>query len=191
MIAKNILVSKNQIIIRSVPFDLEKEKWNEKNIIDGLIWNHNYIMLDPLVDNSFGAWFIIDKKDNVEIDKDSVRAALLPFDISSEKDFSINTISESIYLFRNSNIDEISEKEKGKYYPLNLESNIIFTERKYSVLFEICLGFPPIKNPDREVFYKFTFIKNDNPVFKVLKEDDYGWKLNTCLHESSGNLITK
>jgi hypothetical protein len=34
-----------------------EEKWNEKNISDGIVWSKNYIVLDTLVDNSFGAWF--------------------------------------------------------------------------------------------------------------------------------------
>lgn len=191
MIEKNILVSKNQIIIRSVPFDLEKEKWNEKNISDGIIWRKNYIVLDPLVDDSFGAWFIIDKRNDIELDNNSIRAALLPFEIDNEEDFSINTISESIYLFKNDKIDEPLEKTKGKYYPLNSKDNINFSRGKYSLLFEICLGFPPVENSQNEVYYKFSFIENNNPEFKVLKDDDYGWKVNTYLDERQGRLITK
>jgi hypothetical protein len=145
-----------------------------KNIEDGIIWNKNYIVLDSLVNASFGAWFIINKKDTVEVDENSIRAALLPFELENENDFSINTISETINLFVKNGIDEKKENAKGKYYPLNSIKNINFTKGKYAVLFEICLGFPPIDNPAREVYYKFTFIENNDPEFKVLKEDDYG-----------------
>ncbi|MDR0518750.1 MAG: hypothetical protein LBG82_01655 [Clostridiales Family XIII bacterium] len=191
MIRQNVLVSKNQIVIRSIPYDLDKETWDEKNIEDGIIWNENYIVLEPLVNDSFGAWFIINKKDTVEVDENSVRSALLPFELENESDFSINTISQTINLFVKNEIDEKEENAKGKYYPLNSIKDIDFTKGKYAILFEICVGLPPVDNPEHEVYYKFTFIKNDNPEFKVLKEDDYGWRFNTHLDKRIGKLIKK
>jgi hypothetical protein len=43
---------------------------------------------------------LIDKKDEIKIDKNSIRAALIPFEIENENDFSISTITETIYLFK-------------------------------------------------------------------------------------------
>ena len=44
MIKENILVSHNQIIIRSVPFNEDIQKWNEDSLDKGIIWNKNYIV---------------------------------------------------------------------------------------------------------------------------------------------------
>ncbi|KMQ61446.1 hypothetical protein ACM46_15615 [Chryseobacterium angstadtii] len=186
MIKENILVSHNQIIIRSIPFDLEKQTWTEKDIEDGVIWNKDYIVLDPLVDDSFGCWFFINKTDKVEISPDSIRAAVFPFEVLNYDDFSINTVAESIKLYRDLKVDEISEKEKGKYYPLNKIETINFEPGSYSLLYEVCLGKPEQDISEEEVYYRFTFVRDDNPIFKVLKEDEYGWNFETNL-----NLETK
>ncbi|RKS97408.1 competence protein ComJ [Chryseobacterium defluvii] len=188
MIKENILVSHNQIIIRSVPFDLEKQTWSEKDVEDGIIWYKDYIVLDPLVDDSFGCWFLIDKKEKVEVSPDSIRAAILPFEIKNLDDFSINTVSESVKLYKDTSVNVSEEKEKGKYYPLNVDGSMNFETGTYSILFEVCLGIPDENVHEEEVYYKFTFIKDDNPVFKVLKEDEYGWNNNTYLDETNRKL---
>ena len=62
MIKENILVSHNQIIIRSIPFDEDIQKWDEESLEKGIIWNKNYVVLDPLVDDSFGCCFLLIRK---------------------------------------------------------------------------------------------------------------------------------
>ncbi|MDR1284824.1 MAG: hypothetical protein LBJ88_01325 [Campylobacteraceae bacterium] len=64
---------------------------------------------------------------------------------------------------------------------LKIQKENIIKKGKYTILFEICLRLPPIKNPTEEVNYKFTFFENNDFEFKVLKEDNYGWKFNTIL----------
>lgn len=62
MIKENILVSHNQIIVRSIPFNNDIQKWTEETLERGILWNKNYVILDPLVDESFGSWFFIEEK---------------------------------------------------------------------------------------------------------------------------------
>lgn len=188
MIRENILVSHNQIIIRSIPFDLEKQTWTEKDVEDGVIWDKNYIVLDPLVDDSFGCYFFIDKKETIEANEDSIRAAVFPFEVTQTKEFSINTVAESIKLYRDFEINIQNEKEKGKYYPLNEIDEITFERGTYSMLFEVCLGIPHESISEEEVFYRFTFVKDEKPIFKVLKEDEYGWNFETILNTETKKL---
>ena len=86
MIKENILVSHNQIIIRSIPFDEDIQKWDEESLEKGIIWNKNYVVLDPLVDDSFGCWFLIDKKEELLPSETSIRSAIIPFEITNETD---------------------------------------------------------------------------------------------------------
>lgn len=187
MIKENILVSHNQIIIRSVPLDIEKQTWSDEYIQTGVIWDKDYIVLDPLVDDSFGSWFFIDKKDKIEISPDSIRAAVFPFEIKNLNDFSISTVAESIRLYRDSTVDEATEKKKGIFYPLN-KMGVDFETGTYQLLYEVCLGIPEPHVSEEEVYYRFTFVRDDNPTFKVLKEDDYGWKFETWLNAETKKL---
>ncbi|WP_311549895.1 hypothetical protein [Prevotella aurantiaca] len=49
------------------------------------------------------------------------------------------------------------------------------------MLFEICMGKPLESIEEDEVYYKFTFKKEDNSIFKVLKDDPYGWNKQMSL----------
>lgn len=181
MIKENILVSHNQIIIRSIPFDEDIQKWDEESLEKGIIWNKNYVVLDPLVDDSFGCWFLIDKKEELLPSETSIRSAIIPFEITNETDFSINTVSESVKLYKDPVITIEEEQSKGIYFPLNTLQSYCFEEGSYCMLFEICMGKPTDEIEEDEVYYRFIFKKEVRPVFKVLKDDPYGWDTHFSL----------
>ena len=181
MIKENILVSHNQIIIRSIPFDEDIQKWDEESLEKGIIWNKNYVVLDPLVDVSFGCWFLIDKKEELLPSETSIRSAIIPFEITNETDFSINTVSESVKLYKDPAITIEEEQSKGIYFPLNTLQSYRFEEGSYCMLFEICMGKPTDEIEEDEVYYRFIFKKEARPVFKVLKDDPYGWDTHFSL----------
>ena len=56
-----------------------------------------------------------------------------------------------------------------------------FEKGNYSMLFEICMGKPLESIEEDEVYYKFTFKKEENSIFKVLKDDPYGWNKQMSL----------
>lgn len=145
------------------------------------MWNKNYVILDPLVDESFGSWFFIEEKDILLPCEDSIRAAIIPFEVTNVCDFSINTVSESVRLYKDTTKDIIQEKEKGNYYPLNTLNEYNFEKGNYSMLFEICMGKPLENIEEDEVYYRFTLKKEDNTIFKVLKDDPYGWNKQMSL----------
>ena len=181
MIKENILVSHNQIIIRSIPFDEDIQKWDEESLEKGIIWNKNYVVLDPLVDDSFGCWFLIDKKEELLPSETSIRSAIIPFEITNETDFSINTVSESVKLYKDPAITIEEEQSTGIYFPLNTLQSYRFEEGSYCMLFEICMGKPTDEIEEDEVYYRFIFKKEARPVFKVLKDDPYGWDTHFSL----------
>lgn len=181
MIKENILVSHNQIIIRSIPFDEDIQKWDEESLEKGIIWNKNYVVLDPLVDDSFGCWFLIDKKEELLPSETSIRSAIIPFEITNETDFSINTVSESVKLYKDPAITIEEGQSKGIYFPLNTLQSYRFEEGSYCMLFEICMGKPTDEIEEDEVYYRFIFKKEARPVFKVLKDDPYGWDTHFSL----------
>ena len=181
MIKENILVSHNQIIVRSIPFNHDIQKWTEETLERGILWNKNYVILDPLVDESLGSWLFIEEKDILIPCEDSIRAAIIPFEVTNVCDFSINTVSESVRLYKDTTKDIIQEKENGNYYPLNTLNEYNFEKGNYSMLFEICIGKPLESIEEDEVYYKFTFKKEENSIFKVLKDDPYGWNKQMSL----------
>ena len=117
MIKENILVSHNQIIIRSVPFNEDIQKWNEDSLDKGIIWNKNYIVLDPLVDDTFGCWFLIDMTEELLPSETSIRSAIIPFEVTNETDLSINTVSESVKLYKNLAISIERTTEQRNLFP--------------------------------------------------------------------------
>ncbi|WP_311549894.1 competence protein ComJ [Prevotella aurantiaca] len=58
MIKENILVSHNQIIVRSIPFNNDIQKWTQATLERGILWNKNYVILDPLVDEFLEVGFL-------------------------------------------------------------------------------------------------------------------------------------
>lgn len=101
------------------------------------------------------------------------------FEITNVGEFSINTVSESVRLYRDTSKDII--QERGIYYPVNTEDEYSFEKGDYSMLFEICMGKPLESIEKEEVYYKFTFNKEESPTFKVLKDDPYGWSKQMSL----------
>ncbi|SDQ00824.1 Competence protein J (ComJ) [Mucilaginibacter sp. OK268] len=182
MININTLVSNNQIVVRSIKKDLELEQWGDENVEFGMLWTKNYIVLDPLVDGSFGSYFLIDSSTTVVQDENAQRSALIPFEITDVNEFCISTVAESIFLYENPEVNLEEEQKKGKYYPLNTDHTFKVESGSYVLHFQVCVGTPEEVDTDKEeVYYRFNFIKKDNAEFEVLIEDDYGWDLSTEL----------
>jgi hypothetical protein len=182
MVSINTLVSNNQIVVRSIKKDLGLEDWGEKNVEFGMLWHKNYIVLDPLVDDSFGACFLIDRSSTIVHDNNAQRSALIPFEIADINELCISTVAESIFLYQKKEIDMNEERQKGKHYPLNSDEQICFETGSYVIHFQVCIGTTKeIDIENEEVYYRFNFIKKDDAEFEVLMEDDYGWKSGTHL----------
>jgi hypothetical protein len=161
---------------------LELEQWGDENVEFGMLWNKNYIVLDPLVDGSFGSYFLIDSSATVVQDENAQRSALIPFEITDVNEFCISTVAESIFLYENPEVNLEEEQKKGKYYPLNTDHTFKVEPGSYVLHFQVCVGTPEEIDTDKEeVYYRFNFIKKDNAEFEVLIEDDYGWDPSTQL----------
>lgn len=72
----DLLISHNQILIRSRAFDENVSQWKKGNIAQGAILNKDYVIFDPLPEDAFGANVILSLFDEFIMDK-IVNAALL------------------------------------------------------------------------------------------------------------------
>jgi len=175
-------VSQNQIVIRSAKKKPEFEQWTAKSRGVGMIWYPDYIVLDPLVEGSFNAFFLIQETDQIHIDQNSQRSALIPFEITDLNECCISTVSETICLTSNMTADLEKEKKRSRFYPVNAVPDFVLQEGNYALHFQVCIGRSAEFNSySEEVYYRFDFIKEDNPQFKVLIDDDYGWNSSTSL----------
>ncbi|RFZ92285.1 hypothetical protein D0C36_12670 [Mucilaginibacter conchicola] len=182
MISINIAVSHNQIVIRSIPHDLQMEQWNDTSVEFGMVWHKNYLSLDPLVEGGFGAYFLIESSSEIKEDNNAQRSALIPFEVTDADQLCISTVPEAVYLFRDDSIDIEHERKCGNHYPLNSGADLNIEPGKYNIHFQVCVGIPPgVGIDDEEVYYRFNFIKTANPEFKALIADDYGWDTSTQL----------
>lgn len=182
MIKINALVSNNQIVVRSIPTNLEFEKWGDQNVDFGMVWRPNYIVLDPLVDGSFGTYFLIDAGNEVKEDSNAQRSALIPFEVEDALNTCISTVAERICLYKDLGINLEDEKKRGRFYPLNNYEEFTLEPGRYSLHFQVCIGRSvDFDSLEDEVYYRFNFIRDEDAKFKVLLEDDYGWDTNTGL----------
>jgi hypothetical protein len=182
MISINIGISHNQIVIRSIPHDLEMEQWDDTSVEFGMVWHKNYLSLDPLVEGGFGAYFLIESSSEIKEDSNAQRSALIPFEVADVNQLCVSTVPEAIYLYKDESVDIDHEQKCGKHYPLNTGANFNVEPGSYNIHFQVCIGVPPgVDINDEEVYYRFNFIKADHPEFKVLIADDYGWDASTQL----------
>ncbi|MDW5418789.1 competence protein ComJ [Iodobacter sp. CM08] len=75
----DMLISHNQIQIRSIPYDQSLCEWGSKNIEQGVLIHPSYISFDPLVEGSFGANIFIKKSDAFTYDSNAQRCMRVPF----------------------------------------------------------------------------------------------------------------
>ncbi|GAA3581100.1 competence protein ComJ [Gibbsiella greigii] len=112
----DLLISHNQIQIRSRPFNETLSQWGKKNIDQGAVIYDDYVIFDPLPEDTFGANIHLTLTNDFKIDKDTQRCIVAPF-----------------YIRNNENVEIASAAEKFKI-DLDFENNL------YSLYYEICEG---------------------------------------------------
>lgn len=112
----DLLISHHQIHVRSVPYNDDLCVWRDVNIEQGAILHSNYLVFDPLPDDSFGANIKINVADTFQIDSTAQRCISAPFTITHRNDVEVASVSESFKVT----------------VPLSAEL--------YTVYFEVCEG---------------------------------------------------
>lgn len=112
----DLLISHHQIHVRSVPYNDDLCVWRDINIEQGAILHSNYLVFDPLPDDSFGANVHISVTDIFQIDSTAQRCLSAPFIITHRNDLEIASVSEAFKVT----------------VPLSAEL--------YTVYFEVCEG---------------------------------------------------
>lgn len=91
----DLLISHHQIHVRSVPYNDDLCAWRDVNIEQGAILHQNYLVFDPLPDDSFGANVHISVSNIFQIDPAAQRCISAPFTITHQNDVEVASVSES------------------------------------------------------------------------------------------------
>jgi len=112
----DLLISHQQIGIRSREFDDELSRWKHGNVVQGVVLHSDYVTFDPLAEGTFGANVYLRISDVFSMDSACMRGIVVPFRISGREKVVIWSIAEK--------------------FAVELD----FKQDSYAVYFEACEG---------------------------------------------------
>ncbi|RRW43254.1 hypothetical protein EGJ52_14145 [Pseudomonas luteola] len=149
----DLLVSHRQIQLWSRDFDDILCQWGKKNLEQGAVIHKDVAILDPIIDESFGANIILELSKGFSPDSTAERIIVFPLFIHDKNKVEISSVSEAFKV------------------EIGLE------EGYYRVYYEICEG-----GEDEEVYYKLTFVPESQEFFpRFIISDDWGGRENQPL----------
>ena len=110
----DLLISHNQILVRSRAYSEKLSQWGKENIEQGAVIHKDYIIFDPLPEEAFGANVFLKLTDNFVMDENTQRCIVTPF-----------------YITDSNNVEVASAAEQFKI-------NIKFDTSLYDLYYEIC-----------------------------------------------------
>ncbi len=110
----DLLISHRQIHIRSIEFDDALCQWGAGNILQGAILHKNYLIFDPLPEESFGANINLINTEVFSPDINAQRCITAPFIVTDSNKLQVASASEQ--------------------FPMNIE----LVEGEYQLYYEIC-----------------------------------------------------
>lgn len=96
LIAQNydLLISHNQIQVRSRGFDEALCQWGKVNIEQGAIIHDDYVVFDPLPDDAFGAQVHVIFASEFVMDDNTQRCIAVPFKVNEKESLVIASATE-------------------------------------------------------------------------------------------------
>ena len=110
----DLLISHNQILVRSRDYSEKLSQWGKENIEQGAVIHKDYVIFDPLPEEAFGANVFLKLTDNFVMDENTQRCIVTPF-----------------YITDSNNVEVASAAEQFKI-------NIKFDTSLYDLYYEIC-----------------------------------------------------
>ena len=110
----DLLISHNQILVRSRAYSEKLSQWGKENIEQGAVIHKDYVIFDPLPEEAFGANVFLKLTDNFVMDENTQRCIVTPF-----------------YINNSNNVEVASAAEQFKI-------NIKFDTSLYDLYYEIC-----------------------------------------------------
>ena len=110
----DLLISHNQILVRSRAYSEKLSQWGKENIEQGAVIHEDYVIFDPLPEEAFGANVFLKLTDNFVMDENTQRCIVTPF-----------------YITDSNNVEVASAAEQFKI-------NIKFDTSLYDLYYEIC-----------------------------------------------------
>jgi hypothetical protein len=117
----DLLISHNQIRLRSKPCTDSDFKWGAGNIEQGLVWHQGLVILDPLLEGTFGANIIIKYSKTFSADINAHRIISFPFEIINRAELAISSAAEEFLI----SID-ILDNELTIIYEICLDSEVYY-----------------------------------------------------------------
>ncbi|MCC8381116.1 competence protein ComJ [Xenorhabdus sp. PB30.3] len=90
----DLLISHNQIQVRSRPFDEKLCQWGGENIKQGAILHKDYVVFDPLPDDAFGTNIHLTLEENFNMDPLVQRCMVVPFYVTDKNKLEIASATE-------------------------------------------------------------------------------------------------
>lgn len=110
----DLLISHNQILVRSRAYSEKLSQWGKENIEQGAVIHNDYVIFDPLPEEAFGANVFLKLTDNFVMDENTQRCIVTPF-----------------YINNSNNVEVASAEEQFKI-------NLKFDTSLYDLYYEIC-----------------------------------------------------
>lgn len=90
----DLLISHNQILVRSRPYDEGLSQWGTGNLDQGAVLHEDYLIFDPLPDDAFGAKVYLQVVDKFEMDEQAARCIVAPFRIADHGALEVASATE-------------------------------------------------------------------------------------------------
>ncbi|MCP9266872.1 competence protein ComJ [Xenorhabdus sp. XENO-1] len=90
----DLLISHSQIQVRSRPFDEILCQWGDENIKQGATFHKDYVVFDPLPDDTFGANIHLTLEEIFNIDHLVQRCMVVPFYVTDKNKLEIASATE-------------------------------------------------------------------------------------------------
>src|ERR1700754_2491232 len=90
----DLLISHRQILLRSRRYDEKMSQWGKGNIAQGAILHADYVIFDPLPDDTFGAKVHLEISNDFMIDAQCARCMVVPFRIQDHENVEVASATE-------------------------------------------------------------------------------------------------
>lgn len=90
----DLLISHNQILVRSRAYSEKLSQWGKENIEQGAVIHKDYVIFDPLPEEAFGANVFLKLTDNFVMDENTQRCIVTPFYITDSNNVEVASVAE-------------------------------------------------------------------------------------------------
>jgi hypothetical protein len=102
----DLLISHNQILVRSRAYDEGLSQWGAGNVSQGALLHSDCLIFDPLPDDAFGAKVILEVADQFAPNAGSARCIVAPFHIVDRGLLEVASVTEKFKITLNLSLED-------------------------------------------------------------------------------------